>query len=157
MGNEQIVTYDIPDQNSWYTKAGLNLNWNVGEKKALTVSLKPAVVWYMGRGATQNTTVFNANCAAVEIEAGLTYHFKNSNGEHYMTLCPKQYTQRDIDAINAQVNDLRGQLSSALADADAERGIAAATDIAKRIIWAAKEHPNAVVSPATRARRVQQA
>ena len=125
VGNEQIVTYDIPDQNSWYTKAGLNLNWNVGEKKALTVSLKPAVVWYMGRGATQNTTVFNANCAAVEIEAGLTYHFKNSNGEHYMTLCPKQYTQRDIDAINAQVNDLRGQLSSALADADAERARAA--------------------------------
>ncbi len=120
-GNE----YKIPDQNSWYVKAGLNLNWNVGETKALTVSLKPAVVWYMGRGATQNTTVFNANCAAVEIEAGLTYHFKNSNGEHYMTLCPKQYTQRDIDAINAQVNDLRGQLSSALAEADAERARAA--------------------------------
>ena len=116
---------EVADKNSWYTKAGLNLNWNVGEKKALTVSLKPAVVWYMGRGATQNTTVFNANCAAVEIEAGLTYHFKNSNGEHYMTLCPKQYTQRDIDAINAQVNDLRGQLSSALADADAERARAA--------------------------------
>ena len=37
-----------------------------------------------------------------------------------------------------------------LSDADAERGIAAATDIAKRIIWAAKEHPNAVVSPALR-------
>ena len=117
--------FKIPDQDSWYTKAGLNLNWNVGETKALTVSLKPAVVWYMGRGATQSTTVFNANCAAVELEAGLTYHFKNSNGEHYMTLCPKQYTQRDIDAINAQVNDLRGQLSSALADADAERARAA--------------------------------
>lgn len=119
------VEYKIHDQNSWYTKAGLNLNWNVGETKALTVSLKPAVVWYMGRGATQNTTVFNANCAAVEIEAGLTYHFKNSNGEHYMTLCPKQYTQRDIDAINAQVNDLRGQLSNALADADAANARAA--------------------------------
>ena len=37
-----------------------------------------------------------------------------------------------------------------LSDAEAERGIAAATDIAKRIIWAAKEHPNAVVSPALR-------
>lgn len=106
------------DHNSWYTKAGLNLNWNVGESKAVTVSLKPAVVWYMGRGATQNTTVFNANCAAVELEAGLTYHFKNSNGEHYMTICPKQYTQRDIDAINAQVNDLREQLSIARADAE---------------------------------------
>ena len=108
-------TVDFADKNSWYTKAGVNLNWNVGESKALTVSLKPAVVWYMGRGATQNTNVFNANTAAVEIEAGLTYHFKNHNGAHYMTLCPMQYTQADIDAINAQVNDLRSQLSSARA------------------------------------------
>ena len=114
-------TVDFADKNSWYTKAGVNLNWNVGESKALTVSLKPAVVWYMGRGANQHTTVFNANCAAVEIEAGLTYHFKNSNGEHYMTLCPMRYTQDDLDAINAQVNDLRNQLSNARADVDAER------------------------------------
>lgn len=110
---------EVADKNSWYTKAGLNLNWNVGESKALTVSLKPAVVWYMGRGATQHTTAFNANCAAVEIEAGLTYHFKNHNGEHYMTLCPMRYTQSDLDAINAQVNDLRNQLSNAKADVDA--------------------------------------
>ena len=116
---------DVADKNSWYTKAGLNLNWNVGESKALTVSLKPAVVWYMGRGATQQTNAFNANTAAVEIEAGLTYHFKNHTGAHYMTLCPMQYTQADIDAINAQVNDLRSQLSGALADADAERARAA--------------------------------
>jgi len=125
VGEETPVTYKIPDGNSWYTKAGLNLNWNVGETKALTVSLKPAVVWYMGRGASQNTTVFNANCAAVEIEAGLTYHFKNSNGQHYMTLCPKQYTQRDIDAINAQVNDLRSQLSATNAELDGEKARAA--------------------------------
>ena len=36
-----------------------------------------------------------------------------------MTLCPMRYTQSDIDAINAQVNDLRGQLSKARADVDA--------------------------------------
>lgn len=121
-GEEDV---DFADKNSWYTKAGLNLNWNVGESKALTISLKPAVVWYMGRGATQQTNAFNANCAAVEIEAGLTYHFKNHNGAHYITLCPMQYTQADLDAINAQVNDLRSQLSRAEADADAERARAA--------------------------------
>ena len=111
-----IDPVNLADRNSWYTKAGLNLNWNVGDSKALTVSLKPAVVWYMGRGASQHTNAFNANCAAVEIEAGLTYHFKNSNGEHYMTLCPMRYTQDDIDAINAQVNDLRDQLLHANED-----------------------------------------
>lgn len=124
VGPDEEMT-DLADKNSWYTKAGVNLNWNIGEAKAWTLSLKPAVVWYMGRGASQQTNVFNANTAAVEIEAGITYHFKNHNGEHYMTLCPKQYTQMDIDAVNAQVNDLRSQLSSARADADAERARAA--------------------------------
>ena len=119
------LPFDVADKNSWYTKAGLNLNWNMGESRAWTLSLKPAVVWYMGRGATQQTNVFNANTAAVEIEAGITYHFKNHTGAHYMTLCPMQYTQADIDAINAQVNDLRSQLSGARADADAERARAA--------------------------------
>ena len=37
-----------------------------------------------------------------------------------------------------------------LSDADAERGVATANNIAKRIIWAAKEHPHAVMSPALR-------
>ena len=113
------VPIEVADKNSWYTKAGLNLNWNVGESRAFTVSLKPAVVWYMGRGATQHTPVFNANTAAVEIEAGITYHFKNHNGQHYMTLCPMRYTQSDLDALNAQINDLRGQLRNAQDDADA--------------------------------------
>ena len=113
------VPIEVADKNSWYTKAGLNLNWNVGESRAFTVSLKPAVVWYLGRGATQHTTVFNANTAAVEIEAGITYHFKNHNGQHYMTLCPMRYTQSDLDALNAQINDLRGQLRNAQDDADA--------------------------------------
>ena len=41
----------IPDQNSWYTKAGLNVNMNLGESKAWTVSLKPAIVYNMGKRA----------------------------------------------------------------------------------------------------------
>ena len=37
-----------------------------------------------------------------------------------------------------------------LSDAEAERGISAANNIAKRIIWLAKENPHAAVSPALR-------
>ena len=103
------VSNHYADDNSWYTKAGLNINWNLGESKAWTLALKPAVVWHMGGGATQSTTAFNANRAMVEMEAGLTYHFGNSNGEHYMTLCDKQYTQADIDALNAEINALRAR------------------------------------------------
>ena len=97
------------DDNSWYTKAGVNVNFNLGESKAWTVALKPAVVWYMGHGATHTTTAMNANTATVEMQVGLTYHFRNSNGEHYMTLCDKKYTQADIDALNAEINALRAR------------------------------------------------
>ena len=99
----------IPDQNSWYTKAGLNVNMNLGESKAWTVSLKPAIVYNMGKNAKQSTNSFNANYASVEMQAGVTYHFMNSNGTHHMTLCDRQYTQADIDALNAEINALRSR------------------------------------------------
>ncbi len=99
------------DRNSWYAKAGMNINFNLGEAKAWTFSLKPAVVWYMGRGARQNTSAFNANHAVVEMQAGLTYHFKNSNGTHHFTIANiERHSQADIDAMNAQINDLRAQV-----------------------------------------------
>ena len=125
------------DYNSWYTKAGANLNFNFGESRAFTFSLKPAVVWDMNgdvmipyrdntnararwNGEPRNgKSQMNANHAAVELEAGLTYHFKGSNGERYITFCPYKYTQDDIDALNGQINGLRGQLNGLQGDLDA--------------------------------------
>lgn len=126
------------DDNSWYTKAGMNFNFNLGESKAWTISIKPSVLWDMngdfdkynrkvtdaagnvlGNYPNKQGSRFNANHAAIELEAGLTYHFGNSNGTHYFTICPKQYTQADLDAVNSQVNALRNQLNNAQADLDA--------------------------------------
>ena len=125
------------DYNSWYTKAGANLNFNFGESRAWTFSLKPAVVWDMNgdimipyrdnanararwNGEARNgKSQMNANHAAVELEAGLTYHFKGSNGERYITFCPYKYSQDDIDALNGQINGLRGQLNGLQGDLDA--------------------------------------
>jgi outer membrane protein OmpA-like peptidoglycan-associated protein len=125
------------DYNSWYTKAGANLNFNFGESRAWTFSLKPAVVWDMNgdimipyrynlparltwEGEPRNgKSQMNANHAAVELEAGITYHFKGSNGERYITFCPYKYSQDDIDALNGQINGLRGQLNGLQGDLDA--------------------------------------
>ncbi|MBO4803193.1 MAG: OmpA family protein [Muribaculaceae bacterium] len=125
------------DYNSWYTKAGANLNFNFGESRAWTFSLKPAVVWDMNGdimipyrynlparatwdGEPHNgKSQMNANHAAVELEAGLTYHFKGSNGERYITFCPYKYSQDDIDALNGQINGLRNQLNGLQGDLDA--------------------------------------
>ncbi len=125
------------DYNSWYTKAGANLNFNFGESRAWTFSLKPAVVWDMNgdimipyrhnlparatwTGEPRNgKSQMNANHAAVELEAGITYHFKGSNGERYITFCPYKYSQDDIDALNGQINGLRSQLNGLQGDLDA--------------------------------------
>ena len=125
------------DYNSWYTKAGANLNFNLGESRAWTFSLKPSVVWDMNgdimipyrdntnararwNGEPHNgKSQMNANHAAVELEAGITYHFKGSNGERYITFCPYKYSQDDIDALNGQINGLRNQLNGLQGDLDA--------------------------------------
>ncbi len=107
------------DYNSWYTKYGMNINFNLGESKAWTVALKPAVLWDMNNGAKNDVVRYNAHNAALELQVGLTYHFGNSNGEHYMTLCPYKYSQADIDELNGQVNNLRNQLNQKDADLNA--------------------------------------
>ena len=119
------------------TPRGANLNFNFGESRAWTFSLKPAVVWDMNgdimipyrynlparltwEGEPRNgKSQMNANHAAVELEAGITYHFKGSNGERYITFCPYKYSQDDIDALNGQINGLRGQLNGLQGDLDA--------------------------------------
>ena len=97
------------DGNFLAAKAGANFNFNVGKKKAWTIGIKPAIFWDMdmrdaGRENTHST--FNANYANWEITAGVTYRFKNSNGEHYMTKV-RAYDAEEVSALNATINNLR--------------------------------------------------
>lgn len=91
--------------NSMSSKFGLNFNFNVGESKAWTLAFKPAFVYDMNEKGTKNV-MFNANNGAWEFMAGVRYHFKSSNGEHYFTNV-KPYNQAEIDALNNQINNLR--------------------------------------------------
>lgn len=100
------------DYNFFATKAGLNLNFNLGETKAWTLSVKPAVVWNMnGGGNAQAASYYDANHAAFEITGGVTYHFKNSNGTHSFTIV-EPYNQAEVDGLNAQVNNLRAEVAA---------------------------------------------
>ena len=99
------------DQNSWSTRFGLNLNFNLGESKAWTLGLKPAIVYDMQGDFNQAKSRFNANNAAFELTAGLTYHFKSSTGNRYFTEV-RVYNQGEIDDLNASINALRGQVNN---------------------------------------------
>ena len=99
------------DDNSWSTRFGLNFNFNLGETKAWTLGIKPAIVYDMQGDFPEAKSRFNANNAAFELTAGLTYHFKTSTGNHYFTKV-KVYNQGEIDDLNASINALRGQVSN---------------------------------------------
>ena len=83
------------DQNSWSTRLGLNFNFNLGESKAWTLGIKPAIVYDMQGTYPETKSRFNANNAGFELTAGLTYHFKTSNGTHHfeMWIRDRRYTE----------------------------------------------------------------
>lgn len=111
--------YNGWDKTSFGTKAGLNFNFNLGEAKAWTISLKPAVVWDLDAlYASTYQANYNANRASFELQAGVTYHFKNSNGTHHFALA-KLYDQVEVDGLNAQINELREQYNAQKAATDA--------------------------------------
>ena len=99
------------DDNSWSTRLGLNLNFNLGETKAWTLGIKPAIVYDMQGNFPETKSRFNANNAAFELTAGLTYHFKTSTGNHYFTKV-KVYNQAEIDGLNSSINALRSEVNN---------------------------------------------
>lgn len=99
------------DVNSWSTRFGMNMNFNLGESKAWTLSLRPAVVYDMQGDYYESRSRFNANNAAFELTAGLTYHFMGSNGKRYISDV-RVYNQSQIDDLNAEINVLRGQVNN---------------------------------------------
>lgn len=105
-----FASVENAEQNVVLTKTGVNLNFNLGRDKAWVLALKPAVVWNMNQDAWNSN--YNINRAALQLQVGITYNFKNSNGKHYFTLCDKVATQEEVDALNNQINQLRSELKS---------------------------------------------
>ena len=108
---------ETTDDYSYLTsKFGLNLLFNLGAKKAWTFALKPAIVYnldgqfYPGTHTYPSGAHWNVNASAIELRAGLTYHFKSSNGEHYFTKV-RPYDQAEVDGLNARINALRGEVA----------------------------------------------
>ncbi|MDE6126055.1 MAG: OmpA family protein, partial [Muribaculaceae bacterium] len=89
------------DSNTWGTKAGLNFNFNLGQAKAWTIALKPAFLWAMNTngdfGPMGMDATYNGNACVFQLQAGVTYHFGNSNGTHHFTVV-RPYDQAEIDA-----------------------------------------------------------
>ena len=101
--------WDSADKKDFLTsKAGLDFAFNLGKAKAWQVYIEPSVVWNL-EGA-QKGVRYDANYADFQLNAGVVYKFKNSNGTHNFTIAQLR-DQAEIDGLNAKINDLRNDLN----------------------------------------------
>lgn len=93
------------DHNYFATKVGLNLNFN--PSSSITINVSPSVYFDMSdAGVAQTSAAYNANKATFNLQAGVVYHM---GGTRFDVVTP--YDQAEVDALNAQINDLRGALA----------------------------------------------
>ena len=118
-GHNYVNSANGQDWNYFATKVGLNFNFNISE--AVTFQIKPSVTWNMSDAdVAQTSAAYNVNKANFNIMAG----FKFNLGSGFE--CVRGYDAGEVNALNAQVNELRGSVAQARADADAAAAVAAA-------------------------------
>ncbi|MDE5850659.1 MAG: OmpA family protein [Muribaculaceae bacterium] len=95
------------DHNFFATKAGLNLNFNVSD--AVTLSIRPSVLWDMSdAGVKQTSAAYNAEKATFNIAAGVSVKL----GDGFKYTVPN-YNLDEIAALNEKVTNLRADLAAA--------------------------------------------
>lgn len=117
-------------QNRMTSKAGLDLQFNLGKSKQWQIYVEPSITWaFLGqaKGRTNrdgkagfgaeygykassngDQPMYNINNSFVQLNAGVVYKFKNHDGRHNFTLV-RFRDQAEIDALNAQINELRNR------------------------------------------------
>ncbi|MCI6549266.1 MAG: OmpA family protein [Prevotella sp.] len=95
--------------NGLTSKAGIDFVFNLGSSKAWQLYVEPAIVWGLN-GSGYEGVAYNLNKSAVQLNAGVVYKFRNSNGTHNFTIAQLR-DQAEIDGLNAQVNSLRNNLN----------------------------------------------
>ena len=120
LGWNHVFDTKLARANDMVSKFGLDFTFNLGEKKAWQFYVEPSITWglndevydggypmaYLGHSTMQ----YNLNKAYVQLNAGFIYKFKNSNGTHNFTVAQLR-NQAEIDALNAEINRLRGELA----------------------------------------------
>lgn len=115
---------DPMSQNYFATKAGLNFNFNCS--KWFTLSLRPAVTFnmtgteYAPLDVDQTSAAYSRGKATFSFMVGFTYNF----GPGFK--CASVGDNGEIDALNAKINALRGEIDACLASTSANQAKVAA-------------------------------
>jgi outer membrane protein OmpA-like peptidoglycan-associated protein len=100
--------------NAMTSKAGIDFAYNFGKSKAWQVYVEPSINYFLNGNGYEGIQ-YNINKSFVQLNAGVVYKFKNSNGTHNFTIATLR-DQAEIDGLNAKINDLR----NANSDKDAQ-------------------------------------
>lgn len=91
------------------SKAGIDFVFNLGSSKAWQIYVEPAMVWSLGGSDYNPGLQYNLNHSAFQLNAGLVYKFRNSNGTHNFEVAQLR-DQAEIDDMNDRINELRASL-----------------------------------------------
>ena len=92
------------------SKAGIDFTFNLGSKKAWQIYVEPSMNWALN-GYGYEGVAYDINKSAFQLNAGIVYKFKNSNGSHNFTIAQLR-NQSEIDGLNSQINNLRNDLNN---------------------------------------------
>ena len=95
------------NMNMFTSKAGLDFAFNLGKAKAWQLYVEPSMNWALNGNGYEGVK-YDINRAMFQVNVGLAYKFKTSNGTHNFTLASGR-DQAEVDALNAQINSLREQ------------------------------------------------
>ncbi|MBR3444896.1 MAG: OmpA family protein [Prevotella sp.] len=102
-GAEGAILFGNDGANELNSKAALNFAFNLGAAKAVQIFVEPSITF-----SGLKDFKYNVDRSTVQLNAGVVYKFKNSNGTHNFKLA-RLYDQDEIDRLNGIINDLRNR------------------------------------------------
>ena len=133
--NKFLKAATSENRNRMTSKAALDFAFNFGSAKQFQFYVEPSINFaFLGQSNSHNVSAsaagpvftevhadygykatgqagqpaYNINNSFVQLNAGLIYKFANSNGTHNFTIVTPR-DQAEIDALNAQINELRNR------------------------------------------------
>lgn len=105
-------------RNYCLAKGAVDIAYNFGSDKEWQIYLEPAFTHAISGDGCKGVQ-YNINKSQFQVNIGVAYKFKNSNGTHNFTIAQLR-DQSEIDALNAKINELRNSLNEKDAQCSAQ-------------------------------------
>ncbi|RRD75398.1 hypothetical protein EII14_08565 [Alloprevotella sp. OH1205_COT-284] len=84
-GHTSVNSRTKPDQDYLVSKFGMGFNLHLGKSRAWKLAFRPMFSYDLRSDEEKMHVAYNANRGELQLNVGLVYHFKNRDGEHYIS------------------------------------------------------------------------